>query len=830
MRTAAGLPTEAVYVFTNMMRRMINEHHPDYIAAVWEGEGPTFRDEAFADYKANRDEMPSDLALQLPYIKRLLEAMRTPVIASDGYEADDTIGTLAKQAAAHDIDVYIVSSDKDLMQLVGDRVYLLNPMKNDAFYDSEGVKEFMGVEPKQVIDLLALKGDSVDNIPGAPGIGDKGAKQIIADYGSVEEAMKRAEEIKRKSYRESLQNNREQILLSKELATIALDAPIRLDIETLKAVEPDADVLRDLFRELEFQSLLSQIEEPAEKVELKITKLESTDGITAWLDARRESTIHSALDLAPVGEIAAGGIGLCAKPGDAAAAPADLLDALKPFFEDAARTKRVHDAKTMIRDLAWRGITLRGVVDDTMLAAFLCDSSRTEYSLDKAAARRFGAALEPEPAHAANAIARLSDPLSEELDAAGLRDLYETIELPLAAVLAEMEQIGVKLDTAMLERLSSELGTEIEGLSSEIQELAGRPFNVNSPKQLGEILFEDLALPAPPRRGKTKSLSTASDVLEGLEGQHPIAGKVLEYRQFSKLKSTYVDALPALIDPADERLHTTYNPTGSATGRLSSSNPNLQNIPVRTEVGRRIRAAFVAPVGCKLLAADYSQIELRVLAHMAGDSVLIDAFRKGEDIHTRTAAEVFGVGPLMVGAEERRRAKAVNFGIIYGLSPFGLAKQLGIPQKEARTYIDAYFELYSGVKKFIDRTIDQARMKGFATTLFGRRRPITDLDSRNPAQRGFAERIAVNSPIQGTAADLIKLAMIRVDHALRKSGMRSRMLLQVHDELLFETPLEEAEALGAMVKREMEEVRKLDVPLIADVKSGFNWRDMSSAG
>lgn len=352
MRTAAGLPTEAVYVFTNMMRRMINEHHPEYIAAVWEGEGPTFRDEAFADYKANREEMPSDLALQLPYIKRLLEAMRTPVIASDGYEADDTIGTLAKQAAEHDIDVYIVSSDKDLMQLVGDRVYLLNPMKNDALYDSEGVKEFMGVAPKQVIDLLALKGDSVDNIPGAPGIGDKGAKQIIADYGSVEEAMTRAEEIKRKSYRESLQNNREQILLSKKLATIALDAPIDLDIEKLKAVEPDADLLRDVFRELEFQSLLSQIEEPAEKVELKIAKLESSDEVTAWLDARRDSTIHSALDLSPVGEIAAGGIGLCAEPGDAADLPSDLLDALQPFFEDSERPKRVHDAKTTIRDLA----------------------------------------------------------------------------------------------------------------------------------------------------------------------------------------------------------------------------------------------------------------------------------------------------------------------------------------------------------------------------------------------------------------------------------------------------------------------------------------------
>ncbi len=829
MRTSAGVPTEAAYVFTTMIRKLVNDHKPDYLAVVWEGEGPTFRDEVFPEYKANRDETPDDLLTQLPLIRRILDAMRTPVLAEAGYEADDTIGSLAHQAAEHEIDVYVVSSDKDLMQLVGGRTYFLNPMKNDIVYDSDGVKEFIGVEPRQVIDLLALKGDPVDNIPGAPGIGDKGAKQLIEEYGSVEAAMEHAEEIKRKTYRESLQNNREQILLSKRLATIALDAPAKLTLEDLETVDPDPKALREIFTELEFHSLISQLGVPADQGDTESATFESADEVQQWLASLpTETSVAIWPAFSAADEVTPGGLAFCAEPPKARMLPEDLLDAAKAFLEDAARPKRVHDGKSTLHRLHSRGIRLRGVVDDTMLAAFLSDSSRTDYSLDKTVARKMAAQLDGDPCHAVDMIARLGETLATDLERMELRPVYDDIELPLTEVLAEMERAGVLLDRSLLEAQSAEMQVEVDALNAEICAIAGREFNVNSTKQLGEVLFDELGLPAPARRGKTKARSTASDVLEHLAEEHPIARKILDYRQFAKLKSTYVDALPNLISPQTGRLHTTFNPTGSATGRLSSSNPNLQNIPVRTEEGRRIRAAFIAPEGKTLVAADYSQVELRVLAHISADPALRDAFQKGEDIHTRTAAEVFGIPPLAVGKEERRRAKAVNFGIVYGLSPFGLSQQLGIPQKESKAYIEAYFELYTGVRKYMDKTIAQARRSGFVKTLFGRRRPIPDLDSRNPAARGFAERTAINTPIQGTAADLIKIAMIRVDKRVRREGLRSTMLLQVHDELLFEAPVEEAEALGKLVKQEMEAAHQLSVPLIADVKAGPNWRDMDT--
>jgi DNA polymerase-1 len=464
-----------------------------------------------------------------------------------------------------------------------------------------------------------------------------------------------------------------------------------------------------------------------------------------------------------------------------------------------------------------------------MLAAFLADSSRSDYSLPKTVARRFGETFEGDLGRAADLTRHLGESLAGDLDQQQLRQLYEEIELPLAAVLARMEEAGILVDKKSLSALSSELEKNIDAITREIYDLAGSTFNINSPKQLGKVLFEDLGLPAPGRRGKTKSLSTASDVLEGLGEAHPVVAKILEHRQFTKLKSTYVDSLPALIDARSGRLHTTYNPTGSATGRLSSSNPNLQNIPVRTELGRQIRAAFVARPGWTLLTGDYSQIELRILAHLSEDPTLLDAFRKGEDIHTRTAAEVFSIPPLAVGPEERRRAKAVNFGIVYGLSPFGLSQQLGIPQKEARAYIQAYFELYAGVRAFIDSTIEQARQSGVSRTMFGRLRPIPDLHAKNPAARGFAERTAINSPLQGSAADLIKMAMIRIDRRLKEENSQALMLLQVHDELLFEVPEDETAAVAAMVKKEMESVQRLKVPLVADIKAGRNWRDMTAS-
>lgn len=827
MRTSKGVPTEAVYVFLNMLRKLLSEHNPDYLAVVWEGEGPTFRDHAFEDYKANREAMPEDLATQLPLIQRLLEAMRTPIVKADGFEADDSIGALAKQSADHDIDVYVVSSDKDLMQLVRDRVWFLNPSKNNMIYDDAGVKEFMGVEPLQVIDLLALKGDAVDNIPGAPGIGEKGALQLIEAYGSVEGAMEHADEVKRKTYRESLRNHQDQILLSKKLATIDVNAPVTLDLEGLRIVEPDIDALRDLYTELEFNSLLSALEGPAPEESGTTSRIfESGEEFSAWLSDQTATPISVWVDLTPTEELFDASITFCAETGSAVQLRSDDRDAAKAFLEDSTQPKRVHDAKTSIHALRKVGIELNGVVDDTMLGAFLVDSSRTDYSLPKTAARVLSVQPDGDPCRSVDLVHRIGESLAPELDKMELRRAFETIELPLSRVLADMEDAGILLDRSILDVLSKKLQHEIENIETEVYKLAGREFNLNSPKQLGEVLFDELGLPAPPRKGKTKSRSTAAAVLEGLAPEHPIAQQILNYREYAKLKSTYLDALPALANPETGRIHTTFNPTGSATGRLSSVNPNLQNIPIRTEMGREIRTAFVAPEGMKLVGADYSQIELRVLAHVSGDKALQDAFQKGEDVHTRTAAEVFGIPPMMIGAEERRRAKAVNFGIVYGLSPFGLSNQLGISMGEAKDYIEAYFELYKGVKKYMDRTIVEAGKKGYVSTIFGRRRPIPDLDSRNPSARGFAERTAINTPIQGAAADLIKLAMIQVDKRLRAEGLQARMLLQVHDELLFEAPVAEIETLSALVKREMEQVYKLDVPLIADVHDGANWRDL----
>ena len=828
MRTSSGMPTEAVYIFSNMMRKLLDDHQPDYLAAVWEGEGPTFRDEIFEDYKANRDETPDDLIRQMPYIDQLLRASRIPVLSAAGYEADDVIGALARQAAAHDVDVYVVSSDKDLTQLVGDRVFVLNPMKNDLIYDSAKVEEIMGVQPHQIVDLLALKGDSVDNIPGAPGIGDKGARGLIGEYGSVESAIEHAGEVKRKTYRESLQQNREQIMLSKKLATIAVDAPVPLDLEALRAADPDTEALRTVYKALEFNSQLSRLEVAVPAVATELRSFAAAGEFQEWLAASVGvgEPLAIAVGLSTPGELDGGGVGFCVDARQACLLPARLLTVAKPFIEDPERPKRVHDSKLATHVLREAGIALKGVVDDTLLTAFLANATRSDYSLEKTVARRLGVQVENDPASRAAVTQQLGEALSKEIDELQLRGLYDQIELPLAAVLARMESKGVLLDSDALARLSGQLEKKADSLAREIHSLAGSTFNINSPKQLAKVLFDDLGLPAPSRRGKTKTPSTASDVLRGLAENHEIASKILDYRQVTKLKNTYVDALPALVNPKTGRLHTTFNQTGAATGRLSSANPNLQNIPVRTELGREIRAAFISRPGWNLVKADYSQIELRILAHLSGDKVLVDAFRKGEDIHTRTAAEVFRVPPLMVGPEERRRAKAVNFGIVYGLSAFGLAQQLRIPRSDAAAYIDSYFELYSGVKAFIGRMIAAVRKSGATRTMFDRLRPIPDIQSKNPAARGFAERTAVNSPIQGSAADLIKLAMIRVDQRLREEKLEALMLLQVHDELLFEAPEEETAAVAKLVKKEMEQVHRLDVPLVADVKAGKNWRDM----
>jgi DNA polymerase-1 len=818
MRTAQGIQTEAVYIFHNMVRRIQNTFSPDYLAAIFESEGPTFRDEAFDQYKANRTETPPDLLQQVPWIRKTLDAMRIPVLEYPRFEADDVIGTLARRGREQGIEVVIVSSDKDMLQLVNDRVQMLNPMKDDMWFDAPATEKFMGVRPSQVADLLALKGDTIDNIPGAPGIGEKGALMLIQRFGSVENALDHAAEVEKKMYRESLQNHREQILLSKRLATIHCDVPIELNLDALAVQSADPGALREIYKTLEFSSLLREMG-PAAKAagECDYQTLESEAAINEWLAAipRGQSGSAAPLAIATGQMMTETTVAFSAKAGEARSAALHNLAGEKlPIQATVA-----HDIKAFIRRFGDQP----ALEHDVMLYGFLISADPARCDLASLSERYLDRVIDPDPAGQADAVLSLYQKLRPEIESLGLAELYDTIDLPLVRVLARMEQTGVRVDPAQLRVLSLRMEEEIARLSGEIFSLAGKTFNINSPQQLGKVLFEDLNLPAPVKYGKGKAVSTAADVLETLAEEHAIARKVLDYRQLAKLKGTYVDALPALVDPVTGRLHTTFNQAGAATGRLSSSNPNLQNIPIRTELGREIRAAFVPRPGWKLIVADYSQIELRLLAHMSHDRVLVDAFRNGEDIHTRTAAEVFGVPPIMVTPEHRRNAKAVNFGIVYGQTPFGLAVSLGIERREAEVYIRAYFERYAGVRRWLDQTIAEVRRSGVSINMFGRRRPIPDMQARNPNARNFAERTAVNTPLQGAAADLIKLAMIRIDEKLR--GMQAKMVLQVHDELIFEAPPEEAGEVRAIAKSEMESVRKLDVPLLVDVGAGDNWRD-----
>jgi len=825
MRTSTGFSTEAVYIFNNMLRKLSKQYDPPYIAAVFESGEATHRVQEFAEYKANRVETPPDLLEQIPCVRRILDAMRIPVLEYPGFEADDVIGTLARRAEQADMDVVIVSSDKDMLQLVTDRISMLNPAKDDEWYDPPKVKAFMGVRPDQVADFLALVGDAVDNIPGAPGIGDKGAKDLIERFGSLEAALEHAAEIERKAYRESLQNNVERIRMSKRLATIATDVPVEFSPGAVKAQPPDPEALKAIYKEMEFHSLLKELF-PEDTRPRDYRALENAGDLQVWLDSiPRGSPVAVAISKSAEDAFALDTIGLAWRPGEARAVSTDYLPQLKPWLADAAVPKIASDVKSALVELARLGAEARGFEHDVMLYSFLLDADPGGCTLEQQAQRRLDLKLGLAPEQHADIALELFLQLAPTVEQRGFRKLYDEIELPLTRVLTRMERTGIRIDPVELKRLSGLLETSITRLTAEIHELAGKPFNISSPQQLGRVLFEDLKLPAPVKYGRGKTISTAADVLEELAPDHEIVRKVLEYRQLTKLKGTYVDALPLLIDARTGRLHTSFNAAGAATGRLSSSNPNLQNIPIRTELGREIRAAFVPGPGWKLLVADYSQIELRLLAHMSEDPLLVEAFRNGDDIHTRTAAEVMGVPPMMVTPEARREAKAVNFGIVYGISAFGLAAQLGIPRVEADRYIKNYFVRYAGVRRFIDATIAEVRRTGVTRTLFGRERPIPDINSRNSNARGFAERTAVNSPLQGTAADLIKLAMVRIDAALQAGGHQASMLLQVHDELVFECPPEEVTAISALVKREMEAACELKVPLLVDVGVGDNWRD-----
>jgi DNA polymerase-1 len=876
MSTKKGVPTAASYVFVNMLRKLRADFNPEYLAAVFDVAGPTFRDEqastvtsvrkfdiktqtfkdvAYEGYKAQRKEMPPDLVQQVPYIRRALEAYRIPILEQKGFEADDVIGTLARKAAAQSLDVFVVSSDKDMLQLVNDKVCVLNPPKDNLICDAAKVEEILGVRPEQVIDVMALRGDSIDNIPGAPGIGDKGSVEIIKEFKTLESALDRAEEVKKKTYRESLLNNKETILWSKQLVTIDQNVDIELDLDKMVAGEPDTDALRSLFSELEFTTLLKELVPEVEVKETDYRELKSVAEVkelrkakaplaiafefTATAKAEEEEPEDEAaptsgellFDAPPAAEPSGAPLKLAIsiEPGKAFSAVLDgdeISVELKRLLSDPKISKTIHDYKAALRQLEPHGVELAGVGDEPMLYSYIINPTYAKHSLAEIAVRSFNLKLSASMAEAADVTGRITPTLRKEVESAGQLPLYEQIDLPLAPVLARMENAGVKIDHGMLGQLSIDLEKQCDAKAREIHEKAGVTFNINSPKQLGKVLFEDLNLPRPVKYGKGKTVSTAVDVLEELAESHEVPKLVLDYRQLSKLKSTYVDALPVLIDPKTQRVHTTFNQTGTTTGRLSSTNPNLQNIPIRTELGREIRAAFIAEAGHVLLSADYSQIELRLLAHFSEDPLLVEAFRRGDDIHALTASQVFGVPPLMIDAEHRRRAKAVNFGIVYGLSPFGLSQQLGIEQREARKFIDAYFEKYSGVRKFIDHVLEETRREQSVKTLFGRSRPIPDINSKNANMRGFAERTAVNTPLQGTAADLIKLAMIHIDEDLRKRKLKSRMLLQVHDELLFEVPQAEIEVMRELVQEKMEKVHTLLVPLLVEMGVGLNWRDV----
>src|SRR6266581_2329084 len=808
-----GVPTNVPFLFGNILRRLMKDYQPDYIGIVFDPPGATFRDKLFEKYKAQRQPMPEEMRVQLPFVRRLCEAMRMPMLEVKGYEADDVIGTMAVKAAMHNLEVLIVSNDKDMMQLVGKSVRTLRTgsggAKGDIIVDEKKVEEILGVPPEKVVDYMALLGDTIDNIPGAKGIGEKGAAELIRKYGSVESALDHAAEVSNKRYREALQQQREQVLMSKQLATIATDAPIDIKPQELELRPPNGAALAELYRELGFNSLLKELgseavassapasSESAAKADYRqcasvaefrkyVTELPRKEPLAIWLNletGERESEgFGTHISSIEVSSKAGEGCSICFDE------KGEALKALAPLLTDSKRLKIVHDPK-LFQLLTGRAANIRYA---TQLLSYLLRPTTANHNFTDVVMRQFNVMLGGGPGERADYLQRLVPVLHEQVSEQKLDGVYEMIDLPLAPVLADIERTGVRVDPQELGKMSHTMEKEIRRLEKEIWKLAGLEFNVNSPTQLAEVLFDKLNLQPNARRGKAKARSTAADILEELAAQHPLPEKIIEYREFAKLKSTYVDALPKLIHPETGRLHTSFSQTGTATGRLSSSDPNLQNIPIRSELGREIRAAFVAEKGRVLLSADYSQIELRVMAHFSKDPVLVEAFRNGEDIHARTAQEVFGVGPMAQTAEHRRAAKAINFGIIYGLSPFGLAQQLGIEQKEAAQFIQAYFQRYRGVKEYLDRTLAETR----------------------------------KTPLQGTAADLIKLAMIRIDRKLMEEKLETKMILQVHDELLFEGPPKELDRVRTLVRSEMEGVYDLSVPVVVDLKSGPNWRDM----
>lgn len=868
LSNSKGQVTQAVYIFTNMLRKLLTDEKPEYIAAIFESKERTFRHETFAGYKANRLEMPPDLASQIPYIIRLCEALNIPIINAPGYEADDVIGALATQTAAKGLKAVIVSNDKDMCQLVRDPLIVgmrqnsqvvkrKEPVPPIEWCDEAWVEKKFGVPADKVVELLGLMGDSIDNIPGAPGIGSKGAVQIIQQFGSIDNALENWEDVKHKTYRESLRDNADIIRQSRELARIKSDLDIELDLDLIKSRPPDRAAAYELFRELEFANLTREFADAAAQVspagpstlqyslvrtgaELeRLTKL-LWDAESVGI-AISDPTPTETSDQQCLGYDLAAGIAFSAAPGVSAyvdlenfkEGQAVALAGLREFLANGLSEKSVHDVKRAVGLLSRLDVSLEGVKDDTFLAAYLLDPNRSKYELidlarEALAEDGFEAPqsgwqpLQWETALAADLTARTAKVLHERILDKKLETIYSEVELPLAPLLYMMEQAGLKLDPGVLAELSNHLGQELHKLTLKIYKLAGREFNIGSPKQVGDVLGELNIFSG--RKTSTGRVSTSKAVLEELAQIHELPRLIIDYRELDKLKSVYTDALPHQI-AADGRIHCLLNQTVAATGRLSSSDPNLQNIPIRTELGRRIRRAFVAEPGNKIISADYSQLELRLLAHITQDEVMLEAFQKGEDIHARTARLVFGATTDAELKEARRFAKIVNFAIAYAIEPWGLSQRVGISRAEAKKVIADYYNTYKGVRRYMEEVPLRAREHGYVRSIYGRIRPLPGINDRNANIRKAAEREAINMPIQGTASDIVKIAMLHVAEEFKRANLKARLLMQVHDELLVETPAAESEQVAQILKREMESAVELDVPLIVDVGVAENWMD-----
>lgn len=849
-----GLPTNAIYGFHNIIRKLIKEEKPEYLVVAFDVKGKTQRHELFEQYKAQRKPMPDDLEIQVPYVKKLLEALQVPYIENPGVEADDLMASIAKRLRDMGYEAVIVTSDKDLLQILNDGIKIYHPGK-ETYITKENCREIYGIEPSQVVDVLALMGDSVDNIPGVKGIGEKTAKSLINQFGTLDELLKNLDKVKPR-VKKAIEEHMNELKLSRELVKIDSSIPVEVNIEDYKLKEPNLEKLLPLLRELEFSSLLKEYTHE-ERINGEYRIIRSTSKLRDVLKKVRDkiSFDTETTDQRPMWAKLLG-VSFSFKEGEGYYVPishnelslpqGDVLRAFSPVLSNPEIKKYGHNLKYDLIVLRKAGLDVKGIDRDSMLLSYLLTPEKRSHNLENLVLEVYGIKkrsykeltsrgklgfggvnLEEAANYScedADYALRLCETLYPRVVEEGMETLYREIELPLIEVLADMETTGVKVDVGKLRKLSAELAEKLKALEEEIYKKAGVKFNINSPKQLGEVLFEKLNLPLVKKTKKTRGYSTDMEVLKELSILHEVPALVLEYRQLAKIKSTYIDSLPTMINPETGRIHTSYNQTVTATGRLSSSDPNLQNIPIRGELGKKVREAFVAENGNYLLSADYSQIELRVMAHMSGDENLISAFKRGEDIHTATAREVFGVVDLPP-EEKRRRAKIINFSIIYGTSAYSLSKELGVDVHEAADFINRYFEKYPKVKEFIDRTVAEAREKGYVKTLLGRKRRIPELSAKNKNVQAAGERIAMNTPIQGTAADIMKKAMIDVWKALKEGDYGTRMIMQVHDELIFEVPEEEIEKVKKLIKEKMEGAYKLKVPLIVDLAYGKNWTE-----